>query len=270
MLYHRGCKFGGALILRLARARIRLQSFLFFTLGRGRFPPVNWASQRAVPKKSYRLLAVGGSLTEEFVLAAYRRGIFLLSFEVLEWVVFDPRSVLLLENMNMSKSLRRTVRSGRFRVTFDAAFKDVVRRCADRERSWLIPERIEVAERLHERGLAHSVEVWNQEGELVGGTMGIAQGKVFIAESTYHRESNAGNIARAYLYCHLQHWGYRACDGISCSLHSDAFGYERVPLREYLYRFQEWMREEGNAGEWKVDEALDVAGWDPAMPGSQV
>lgn len=144
------------------------------------------------------LLAVGGDLGVKRLLAAYDRGIFPWYDEGLPplWWSPDPRAVMDPERLHVSKSLARTLRLGRFEVTFDRAFTQVMRECG-RQRAggtWIVAEMLEAYSELHRLGHAHSFEVW-QGGALVGGLYGVHRGGLFAAESMFHRVSNASKVA---------------------------------------------------------------------------
>ena len=262
---------------RSGNGRVWLQGKLFLRPAKRRFPPLWMASVRAFPpllktdERPHSLLAVGGSLTADALLAAYSKGIYPICHEQpVKWIVFNPRMVLFLEKMKIEKKVRRLVRSGRYRVTFDAAFEEVVRECSNRKWTWLVPERIDVAVALHKRGQAHSVEVWNQDGELVGGLFGVDLGRVFLSESAFHHESNVGKAAEAYLNCHLQHWGYEVHDAQVHSPYLEATGFEEIPCKKYVCSLRKLMCPDVPPAPWKVDGRLDVAEWIPSSPGSQI
>jgi len=262
---------------RLGVARVGLQSRLFPPPPNGRFLPVWLASRHAFPPvlkaddRPHALLATGGKLTAETLLSAYARGIYpICNGPQIKWIVFNPRMVLFLERTRLEKNFRRILRSDQFRVSFDSAFEEVVRACSEREWTWLVPARVQVAVALHKQGRAHSVEVWNRDGDLVGGVFGVDMGRIFISESSFHRESNAGKVANAYLNCHLQHWGYILRDGQAYTPHLEWMGFEEMACREYVGRLKELTRPPFHCGPWAVDDQLDVAAWKPAMPGSQV
>ena len=264
------------LLLRGLRARVRFQSVLFLAPDRGCFPSLWLASQRAFPKvlktndSPNALLAIGGLLNEKSLLSAYSKGVFPLPGEPVKWVFFNPRMHLLLEKTKVQKKTCAIIRSGRFRVTFDSAFKEVVEGCADRKWTWIVPTRMEIAVALHKQGLAHSVEVWNRNNELVGGLFGVEMGQIFIWESTFHRESNAGHVAVSHLFCYLQHWGYKAVDGMAYTPFIESLGFDQITPREYLNRLSVWTATDNRRGRWEIDEQIDVSHWIPSSPGSQV
>lgn len=180
------------------------------------------------------LLAVGGDLSVQRLLTAYRAGIFPwygVGQPILWWSP-DPRALLFPERLRVSRSLRKTLTKGRFRVSIDRAFDGVIAGCAAprrfQEGTWIIPEMMQAYRRLHRQGLAHSVEVW-AEGNLVGGLYGVALGRAFFGESMFSREPDASKVALVHLCRQLQQWGYRLID---CQLQTDhltRLGAETLP-----------------------------------------
>lgn len=143
------------------------------------------------------LVAVGADLEPSTLVAAYAQGLFpmdLGSDGPLGWWSPDPRGVLPLDGLRVTRSLRASCR--RFDVTIDTAFVDVMRGCADPERDqgWISAEFISAYQRLHELGFAHSVEVWH-DGDLVGGLYGVEVGGLFAGESMFHRQRDASKVA---------------------------------------------------------------------------
>ena len=259
------------LICWLVETQVWYQSKIFPAPPKGTFPPI-WLSYK---KPHSGLLAYGGDLTDDTLLLAYSKGIYpFYSEKPIDWFSCDPRMVLFLEKMKLKKGLRPLIKSGKYKVTFDTAFEEVVRACSVGEErdewTWIIPERIAVAVSLHEKGQGHSVEVWNQQGELVGGLFGMDMGKMFISESAFHRESNAGKVAVAYLNCHLQHWGYVINDIQWFWEYYRRMGYEDIPRKQYLTLLKTVITEDKRLGKWMVDTNLDVGNWIPAQPGSQI
>ena len=166
---------------------------------RGWFPPLDQAMD-----EPEGLLAAGGDLSPERLLAAYRRGIFpwYSAGQPVLWWSPNPREVLEPADFKCSRSLGKTLRNRGFEVTFDREFADVVRACAaKREHShgtWITPEMLAAYCRMFERGHAHSVEV-RLQGELVGGLYGVLLGRVFFGESMFSRERDASKVALAHL-----------------------------------------------------------------------
>lgn len=144
---------------------------------------------------------LGADLAPGTLLAAYRSGLFPMDVDVddgtrvLGWWSPDPRGVLPLANLHISRSLRKAMR--RYTITMDTCFTEVMRQCADvrRPRGWITEDFISAYTALHELGWAHSVEVWNRAGELVGGLYGIQIGHFFAGESMFHTERDASKVA---------------------------------------------------------------------------
>ena len=176
------------------------------------------------------------TLTPEGVLLAYRHGIFPMaderSGEVL-WFRPDPRAIIRLDGFHVSRSLARTLRRGLFEIRFDTDFEGVMRGCADRPGGTWISERfVEVYAALHEAGHAHSVEAW-RDGRLVGGTYGVALGGAFMAESMFHRETDASKVALAALVSRLRERGFILLDVQYLTPHLESLGAVEIARREY-------------------------------------
>jgi leucyl/phenylalanyl-tRNA--protein transferase len=163
------------------------------------FPPLDQALD-----EPEGLLAAGGDLSPERLLAAYRRGIFpwYSAGQPVLWWSPNPREVLLPAEFKCSRSLSKTVRNRGFEVTFDCEFAEVVKACAARRENstgtWITSEMHAAYCRLHEQGYAHSVEV-RLEGRLVGGLYGVLMGRMFFGESMFSRERDASKVALAHL-----------------------------------------------------------------------
>jgi len=188
------------------------------------------------------LIAVGGDLGPEYLLDAYRHGIFPWPFyedEPMLWWSPDPRAILPLEGLYISRRLQRTLRSGKFLVTCNQAFADVLAGCATgpgREGgTWLTDEMITAYVAMHRLGHAHSVEVW-QDGQLVGGVYGIAIGALFSAESMFYRARDASKVALAHLVAHLDARGYHILDVQQWTPHTGRMGVVEISRDEYLKR----------------------------------
>lgn len=183
------------------------------------------------------LLALTGRLTPDVALAGYRRGLFAMEVAagVNGWFSPDPRGILPLSRLHISRSLRRSLR--RFRVTADQAFDAVVAACADPSRpgAWINEEYRTVYRALFARGHAHSIEVWSGE-RLVGGVFGIELGGLFCGESMFHRETDASKVALAGLVAHLGRAGgaERLLDVQWWTPHLGSLGVIEVPRADYL------------------------------------
>ena len=185
------------------------------------------------------------TLTPEGVLLAYTHGIFPMaderSGEVL-WFRPDPRAIIPLDGFHVSRSLARTLRRGLFEIRLDTDFEGVMRGCADRpEGTWISERFVEVYAALHRAGQAHSVEAW-REGRLVGGTYGVTLGGAFMAESMFHRETDASKVALAALVARLRDRGFILLDVQYVTLHLESLGAVEITRREYERRLAEALR----------------------------
>jgi leucyl/phenylalanyl-tRNA--protein transferase len=185
------------------------------------------------------LVAVGGDLSAERLLAAYEQGIFPWYSEGLPpmWWSPDPRALMDAERLHVSRSLERELRRGQFRVTFNRAFEAVMTECG-RERedgTWILPEMLHAYAGLHEAGNAHSFEVWLGE-RLVGGLYGVQRGALFAAESMFHRETNASKVALAVSVRSLFAAGIEVFDVQFLTPHLESLGAYEVRRPDYLAR----------------------------------
>lgn len=173
----------------------------------------------------------------DLLLRAYSIGVFPMSdsrdAEEIFWVEPKRRAIIPIQGFRLSRSLRKVVRSGQFRVTSDTAFADVVRRCSEREETW-INTPIEIAyNALHARGHAHSVECW-QEGELVGGLYGVNLGAAFFGESMFSLRKDASKVALAWLVARLTVGGYTLLDCQFMTEHLRSLGAIEIAQSDYL------------------------------------
>lgn len=198
------------------------------------FPPLDQAL--ADPNG---LLAASAELTPERLLEAYRHGVFPWYSEgqpVLWWSP-DPRMVLFVDELRVSRSLRKVVRSGRFEIRVDTAFRHVMEGCALAPRpgqlgTWITPQVIDAYTRLHRAGHAHSVEAW-QDGELVGGLYGVAIGRMFYGESMYAQAPDASKVALVHLVGLLRSNGMPLIDCQQETQHLARFGARAISRREF-------------------------------------
>jgi leucyl/phenylalanyl-tRNA--protein transferase len=182
------------------------------------------------------------TLTPEGVLLAYAHGIFPMaderSDEVL-WFKPDPRAIIPLDGFHVSRSLARTIKRATFEIRVDTDFEGVMRGCADRpEGTWISERFVEVYAALHRAGKAHSVEAW-REGRLVGGTYGVALGGAFMAESMFHRETDASKVALAVLVSRLREQGFILLDVQYVTPHLESLGAVEITRREYERRLEQ-------------------------------
>lgn len=211
-------------------------------------------------------------ISPETILAAARRGFFpWCHFGPLKWWTREQRMVLRTADFRMTKNLRRIMRKAPHRVTFDKAFDDVIRCCAGRRKNriygltWITPTIMRLYAELHRLGHAHSFEVWNAEGVLVGGGYGLSVGRVFFTESQFSHESNASKMGFAALMYHLAQWGYVANDGKDPTPTLEEAGFRPVPREAFEAVLTEHAATGGNTGAWSVGATLsEIAEWDPS------
>lgn len=212
------------------------------TCGRSRFPDPRGAPGDAP-------LAAGGDLRPETLLDAYRHGIFPWPSghwaDPIWWWSPDPRAVFPDARVHVSRTLRRTLRQGRFETTVDQAFADVVAACADRpgEGTWITLEMTHAYGELHDLGVAHSVEVWDAAGDLVGGVYGVAVGAAFSGESMFHRATDASKVALAALSEHLRTRGVWLFDAQMPTPHLESLGAVALSRDAYLDALGRAVRE---------------------------
>ncbi len=207
------------------------------------------------------LLAVGGDLAPERLLAAYRRGIFpwYSPGEPILWWSPDPRMVLFPAEFKVSRSLGRTLRRGGYEVRLDTAFARVIAACAqtprrDQHGTWIVPEMQAAYRRLHELGLAHSVETW-VDGELVGGLYGIALGRMFYGESMFSWRSDASKIAVAHLARYLERLGFGMVDCQMHTAHLASLGAREIPRDDFIARLDALVAAGPAPGPWPAADA---------------
>lgn len=197
------------------------------------FPPVEQALREPAG-----LLAAGGDLSAERLTAAYSRGIFpwFSEGEPILWWSPDPREVLFPAEFHRSRSLLRTLRRQALRITRDTAFAEVVAACAATRAArgtWITPEMQSAYLQLHQRGIAHSVEVW-AGAELVGGLYGVRTGRVFSGESMFSRRDDASKAALAWLVDGCPAAGIELIDCQMPSAHLRSLGSRAVSRAQYL------------------------------------
>lgn len=224
------------------------------------FPPAELAAPSG-------LLAVGGDLRPERVLLAYRCGVFPWYEEGLPilWHSPDPRMILDPREIHVPRSLEKRLRQRPYEIRFDTAFRRVMEQCAATARpgqdgTWITRDMLAAYTRLHEDGLAHSIEAWS-EGQLSGGLYGVSLGRVFFGESMFAHRPDASKIAFVSLCRQLVRWDFTLVD---CQVHTDhlaRFGAHLVPRSRYLELLAEALRHETRSGRWVSDP--------PSTPGPE-
>jgi leucyl/phenylalanyl-tRNA--protein transferase len=194
------------------------------------------------------IVAIGGDLHPDSVLAAYRQGIFPWPVEKLPLLWFCPaeRGVLHFNQLHVPRSLARARRLTTCRFTFDRAFGPVIQACAETPRpgqhgTWITPAVITAYVRLHEMGIAHSVEAW-QDDRLVGGVYGVAVDGAFAAESMFYRHPNASKLALLHLIDHLRSHGLDWMDVQTLTPHMQRLGARLIPREDFLELLQQTRR----------------------------
>ena len=197
------------------------------------FPPVNEATSEGI-------LAVGGDLSSERLLLAYKSGIFpwFNPGEPILWWAPSSRMVLFFEDLIISKSMRNILNRNIFKVTFNQDFKAVISNCRSIKRdgqngTWISDEMIEAYCKLHKLGIAKSVEVWQNE-ELVGGLYGIDLGNVFCGESMFSKVSNASKVAFISLANQLKNDNYKVLDCQVYNEHLESLGCNEIDREDFM------------------------------------
>ncbi|MCC6196733.1 MAG: leucyl/phenylalanyl-tRNA--protein transferase [Burkholderiales bacterium] len=231
------------------------------------FPPL--AAALAEPNG---LLAAGGDLTPDRLLAAYRRGIFpwYSAGQPILWWSPDPRMVLRVDAFRVSRSLRKRVRAGTFEVRTDSSFRAVVEACAELPRrgqygTWITPEIVGAYSELHRRGYAHSVESW-LDGELAGGLYGIALGRVFFGESMFARATDASKVALVHLVARLRRNGVPIVDCQQETAHLAAFGARPIRRERFAAHLAELIHSTEPPPGWSDEVALRDSPGNDSMP----
>jgi leucyl/phenylalanyl-tRNA---protein transferase len=217
------------------------------------FPPPDYADPSG-------LIAVGGDLSSERLLEAYRVGIFpwYSDDQPILWWSPDPRFILELDEFKISRSLQKTLRRKIFQVTFDRVFEEVIAACSVVPRegqrgTWITQEMRDAYLELHGLGYAHSVESWFG-GKLVGGLYGVSLGKAFFGESMFHHKTDASKVALATLVEKLKSWGFHFIDSQMTTEHMMSLGAKEVPRRIFLKRLQSALRHATRRGKWHVED----------------
>lgn len=212
------------------------------------FPPVDRAVQSG-------LLAVGGDLSPERLLAAYREGIFPWygEGEPILWWAPDPRFVLLPAELRVSRSMRQFLKKGLVRITFDTDFRAVIAACrkprSGQNGTWITAEMQEAYSALHDVGYAHSVEVWSGE-TLAGGLYGVSLGRAFFGESMFSTVANASKAALITLVARLRELDFDLIDCQVDTPHLASLGARLIPRREFSKLLHESLRHETLWGSW--------------------
>jgi leucyl/phenylalanyl-tRNA--protein transferase len=197
------------------------------------FPPLNKAL-----REPNGLLAAGGDLSADRLIQAYRHGCFpwYQEGQPILWWSPDPRTVLFPHELHVSRNLHKVLHQARYQVTFDQTFAAVIQACAApreyADGTWITTDMQHAYLELHERGIAHSVEVW-RNGELVGGLYGLAMGQLFFGESMFSRADNASKVGFATLVEHLKIWDFALIDCQMPTQHLHSFGARAIARSDF-------------------------------------
>lgn len=232
------------------------------SLGRYNFP-----DPTSIDPEGVGLVAVGGDLASDTLISAYAQGLFpwFNEDEPIAWWCPEPRCVVVPSDYQPSKSLRKQARRERWQLTLNQAFDDVIRACSlprsdglpEGEHTWIHEEMIEAYTNLHAQGFAHSIEVWNDQGQLIGGLYGLKLGGIYFGESMFHCASNASKLA---------FWGLmRLCEQsqvalVDCQLPNDhlmSLGATTVPRAEFLTQLDTLIR--AGSVKWQKDAYIPLA-----------
>ena len=207
------------------------------------------------------LLCAGGDLSPKRLLDAYQHGIFpwYSRGEPILWWSPDPRMVLDPGEFRVSRSLRRSLRAGRWQVTLDRDFPAVIRACAEAPRigqngTWIVRDIQHAYWQLAQLGFAHSVETW-LDGELVGGLYGLAIGRMFYGESMFSRVTDASKVAAAHLARFLEGEGYGMIDCQMSTPHLASLGAREIPRAAFMARLRALVAVAWQPGRWPTNGA---------------
>lgn len=192
------------------------------------------------------LLAVGGELSTERLIDAYRHGIFpwFETDQPVLWWSPDPRAVIEPGEVHVSRSLRKTLRNGDYQLGLNSAFEQVIQACASSRKNskgtWINDDMLSAYTELHKLGVAHSIEVY-QQGQLIGGLYGVVAGHLFSGESMFHRQNNASKIAFVAICKYLEHLGWPLLDCQINNIHLESLGVKDIPralFKQFLPAYQ--------------------------------
>jgi|TARA_B100001093_G_C26625970_1_gene926747 leucyl/phenylalanyl-tRNA--protein transferase len=188
------------------------------------------------------LIAVGGDLSEERLLHAYRSGIFpwFNEGQPLLWWSPDPRMILFPKKFKVSKSLKKTIFNNKYSITYNKSFEEVINSCSKIKRegqqgTWITKNMITAYLQLHKKGYAQSIEVWS-DNQLIGGLYGVdlKEKKIFCGESMFSKKNDASKIAFYYLVKNIQAKKYKLIDCQMYTPHLESLGAQEIPRNEFL------------------------------------
>lgn len=220
-----------------------------FQLGKEMFfPPSNYADEDG-------LLAFGGDLSLERLILAYKNGIFpwYSEGEPILWWSPDPRFVLVPSELRISRSMKKLLKKNRYKITFDTNFSKVMNLCGEtrkRTGTWITDDMLNAYINLHKKGYAHSVEVWNEKDDLVGGLYGVSLGKVFYGESMFSLESNTSKMALIKLSEKLINENFELIDCQVYTEHLESLGAKMLSKDFFMKILSNQKNNESLIGNW--------------------
>lgn len=207
------------------------------------------------------LLSVGGDLSPQRLISAYKKGIFPWYEEQqpLLWWTPDPRSVLFPDALKVSRSLRKTLRKDSFELTVDSRFEAVMYQCgqsrSDGPGTWISPDMVAAYTTLHNMGIGHSIEVYNRTGDLVGGLYGLAIGRAFFGESMFSLETDASKVALVGLASIIQRGDFGLIDCQIESKHLNSLGARNISRLDFEALLAQTVDSETDPGIWQLPRA---------------
>jgi len=204
------------------------------------------------------LLAVGGDLSPQRLLAAYKKGIFpwFSDDQPIMWWSPNPRAILKLDDFKISRSLKKTLNKKHFHVTFDSAFEEVINECSHTRKdgfgTWITTDMMHAYSELHNLGYAHSVECWHEQ-KLVGGLYGLSLGHAFFGESMFTRKTDASKVALASLVEQLKKWQFDFIDSQVSSEHMASLGATDISRSQFIKELQQTLKLSTRKGKWQID-----------------
>jgi len=221
-------------------------------------PNMNFPDVEHALRKPDGLLAIGGDLSVERLLLAYSRGIFpwFGPDQPIIWWAPDPRLVLEPARLNISRSLKKTLRQNKFEITMDSAFSEVIEACAKRRPyqagTWITDAMMRAYRDMHAAGYAHSVECWF-DGKLAGGLYGVAIGRIFFGESMFTRVTDASKVAFVALTRQLERWHFPLIDCQVHTSHLESLGASLMPRSQFGKILQRECQLREDAPVWALD-----------------
>lgn len=216
------------------------------------------------------LAGIAHDLSVPTLMEAHRRGLYpFCHLGPMKWWSPPTRSVLFFDEFHIARRLRQQMRQDRYTVTFDRDFESVIKGCAARREgrwhlTWVTPPIMHAYCALFDAGHAHSFEVWDRAGALVGGGYGVAVGNSFVGESLFSAEPNTSKIGFTVLNWHLAKWGFAFHDSKELSPTLRGMGFRIIPRREFLDRLALAAAQPGRPGRWHVEaDVRAVADWRP-------